>query len=85
MFSYDFTNFAPGDKLLISIDGALSTYVGFEMDPEDMLSPKGIGTISVADALGDQSHTLTFTLISAPGDDTSSVTVSNLQQMSYPI
>ncbi len=83
-FAYDFTNYAPGDELTITIDSYIgSTYVGFVMDPAILLSPSGLGTISVGDPNGDVKHTLTFTLTSAPGNDTSSVTVSKLQQLSY--
>ncbi len=83
-FAYNFANYAPGDELTITIDSYIgNTYVGFVMEPVDLLSPSGLGTISIADPNGDIKHTLTFTLTSAPGNSTSSVTVSKLQQLSY--
>ncbi len=47
-----------------------------------MLSPSGLGTISISDLNGDIKHTLTFTLASPTANSTSSVTVSKLQQLS---
>ncbi len=85
-FAYDFKNYAPGDVLTITIDDYIgNTYVGFVMDPVDMLSPSGLGTISIGDPNGDVNHTLTFTLTSDDPNKTSSVTVSNLQQLSYSL
>ena len=75
-FTYQFQNPAPGDELTISIDGDLA----FVMDASLVESQSGPGTITVGDLLGDQSHTLTFTLTSTQPNSTSSVIVSNLRQ-----
>jgi hypothetical protein len=85
-FAYDFTNYVPGDVLTITVDDYIgNTYLGFVMDTTSLLSPTGLGTIAVGDPNGDVNHTLTFTLTSPKANSTSSVTVSNLQQLSYSI
>ena len=85
-FAYDFTNYAPGDVLTITVNDYIgNTYLGFVMDTTSLLSPTGLGTIAVGDPNGDVNHTLTFTLTSPNANSTSSVTVSNLQQLSYSI
>ena len=75
-FNYQFQNPAPGDELTISVDGSLA----FVMDASVVQSQTGPGTITIGDLLGDQSHTLTFTLTSTQPNSTSAVIVSNLKQ-----
>ena len=78
-FQYEFPKSAAGDELTISIDGDL----GFVMDPSVLLSPTGLGTISVGDVFGDANHTLTFTLTSSAPNPTSEVKISQVQQYSW--
>ena len=78
-FQYAFPKAAAGDVLTISIDGVPE----FTMDATLLRSPTGLGTISLGDLLGDQSHTLTFTLTSSAANSTSSAVISDIRQFNY--
>jgi pimeloyl-ACP methyl ester carboxylesterase len=78
-FQYAFPKSAAGDVLTISIDGVPE----FVMDAYLLQSPTGLGTLSVGDILGDQSHTLTFTLTSTAANSTSSAVISDIRQFNY--
>jgi hypothetical protein len=75
-FSYQFENPAPGDELTISVDGNLA----FVMDASVAQPQAAPGTITIGDLVGDESHTVIFTLTSAQPNSTSAVVVSSLQQ-----
>ena len=92
LFEYQFTNFAPGDELTISIDGKLA----FQMQPYligpqqpttgGQSTPLQKGTISMADT-EPTNYAITFTLSNASGtvSPNSSVTVSSINQYGFDL